>query len=70
MNAVKVSPHFDTSRSFFNDVTHRKHNQRIQRWVDYLAPGAKTSKRRHASSTNASDPLATEAPSVMSSKIS
>jgi hypothetical protein len=43
MNAAKVSPHFDTSRSFFNDVSHRKNNNRIQRWVDNLAPGTKVS---------------------------
>jgi hypothetical protein len=43
MDAAKVSPHFDSSQAFFNDVTHRKNNNRIKRWVDNLIPSAKTS---------------------------
>jgi hypothetical protein len=37
IDAAKVSPHYDTSRAFFNDTTHRKVNNRIQRWVDSIA---------------------------------
>ncbi len=70
MDAAKVSPHFDTSQAFFNDVTHRKNNTRIKRWVDNMIPTAKTSQRRYGSSVSASDPFSSEMPSVMSSQIS
>jgi len=43
MDVAKVSPHFDSSHAFFNDVTHRKNNNRIQRWVDNLATSNKVS---------------------------
>lgn len=66
MDAAKVSPHFDTSHAFFNDVTHRKNNTRIQRWVDSLAPTTKLSQPRCGSKTF-SDPFSSNNPSVMSS---
>lgn len=29
LDAAKTSPHYDTTSAFFNDVTHRKVNNRI-----------------------------------------
>jgi len=48
IDAAKISSHFDTTKAFFNDVTHRRNNNRLQPWVDQNTQKHFGNRKKHS----------------------
>ena len=70
MDAAKNSEYFDTNRAFFNDVTHRKSNNRVQPWVQKATLDS-TKKHIRAYNTHShSDSVSDNSSSILNSGFS
>ena len=69
LDAAKNSVYFDTNRAFFNDVTHRKNNNRMQPWVKKVEGAKHQSYRGGYASNQNYDAISESSSSIMNSEL-